>query len=242
VIGSVGRVLLALGISAWLAGAAVTVRAQTPQQTRDTIRLQPPPAPKPNTSNQLSAPSAASTSAIAAAAPQTTSLDEAFHTADQATPIVPVTPVQPKTVRGPISVQAPKSAGPSAPAYIAIPAVPAAAAYPAPAYQAAPQRPAFQAPNPGPPPAEIRDLATLSEPAVANAPQRLEQPGPERLAQTAPASDLVNEIAGPVADGSTELTTSPLDASTLNTASVAFGILGVLVAIGAVAVTRRSRS
>jgi hypothetical protein len=242
VIASVGRVLLALGISAWMTGAAVTVHAQTPQPAHGTIHLEPPPAPKPNSSNQLAAPpSAAPNSSIAAAAPQSPSLDEAFHTADQATPVVPVTPVQPKTVQGPISVQGPKSAGPSTSAYIAIPA-PAAASYRAPNSQAVPQQRQFQPPNPGPPPAEIRDLATLSEPAEANAPQRSEQPGPERLAETAPASAFTSEIAGPVADGSTELATSPLDASTLNTASVAFGMLGALVAIGAVVVARRSRS
>jgi hypothetical protein len=235
VIASFGRVLAAFAIGSCLAGSVVTAWAQTPQQPHETIRLQPPP--KPGTGSQL----AAAPNAAVAAAPQPHALDEAFHVVDQTTPIVPVTPIQQKTVQGPVSVQAPKSVAQPVPGYLAVPA-PAVAYNPAPVSQAQAQRPFIQAPNPGPPPPEIRDLATLSEPSVANAPQRSEQPGPERLAQTTMASNSLVEIAGPVADGSTELTTSPLDASALNTASVAFGILGMFVALGAVIVAKRSRS
>jgi hypothetical protein len=202
--------LLAAAASAQSPAKPSAASAAQPGRSTGTIQLMPPPAP-----------AAASTDTI-----RLVTVPSSNASAD--TVVRPVAQVAPKQAQGPISVQGPKSAAPSEGSYVAAPQVRPSAPYLPFAVRAGPPA--------GPPPPEIRDLATLSEPPASNT--------AERLAETASATPYT---AGPAtAIGAPALsmlgaTTVPSDTAGINAASIVFGALGLMVAAGTILVTRRLR-
>jgi hypothetical protein len=186
------------------------VSAQVPKpQSNGAIRFQPPPAPKPSPTIQLAAP------AIPAA------LDLIVRTDSHAAPA-------PK-IQGPVSVQGPASGSAAAAAFVAaLPIRPTNLPG-----LAAPPRPARV------PPAEIRELATLSEPPVSN-------PPPSRSTEAAPIVPLSSAAAAaaPNAFDLVEPTANTGDSTSLNlgnVAGIALGAIALVVALGSVVLSRRAR-